>query len=54
MENHGVDPDIEIDNLPDQVILGHDPQLEKALEVIMKKLEEQPQKLPERPVYPIR
>ncbi len=54
MENYGVDPDIELDNLPDQVILGRDPQLEKAIEVILKKLEEEPKKLPERPAYPVR
>lgn len=54
MENYGVDPDIELDNLPDQVVLGRDPQLEKAIEVIMKKLEEEPKKLPERPPYPVR
>jgi tricorn protease len=54
MENYGVDPDIELDNLPDQVISGHDPQLEKAIEVIMQKLEEEPKKLPERPPYPVR
>jgi len=54
MENYGVDPDIELDNLPDQVILGGDPQLEKAIEIIMKKLEEEPKKLPERPPYPVR
>lgn len=54
MENHGVDPDIEVDNLPDQVILGRDPQLEKAIEIVMKKLEEEPKKLPQRPPYPIR
>ena len=54
MENYGVDPDIELDNLPDQVVLGRDPQLEKAIEVIIKKLEEEPKKLPERPPYPVR
>ena len=54
MENYGVDPDIEVDNLPDQVISGRDPQLEKAIEMIMKKLEEEPKKLPERPPYPVR
>ena len=53
MENHGVDPDIEVDNLPNQVIAGHDPQLEKAIEVILKKLEEA-KKLPERPSYPVK
>jgi tricorn protease len=54
MENHGVDPDIEVDNLPNLVIQRHDPQLEKAIDVIMKKIEEEPRKLPERPPYPIR
>jgi tricorn protease len=54
MENHGVEPDIEVDNLPDQVILGRDPQLEKAIQVIMKKLEEKPKTFPQRPPYPER
>ena len=54
MENYGVDPDIEVDNLPDLVIEGRDPQLEKAIELIMKMLEEEPKKLPERPPYPVR
>jgi tricorn protease len=54
IENHGVDPDMEVDNLPNLVIQGHDPQLEKAIEVIMKKIEEEPKKLPERPPYPVR
>jgi tricorn protease len=53
VENHGVDPDIEIDNRPDLVAKGQDPQLEKAIEVIMQKLKEEP-KLPERPEYPIK
>jgi tricorn protease len=54
MENYGVDPDIEVDNLPNQVISGRDPQLEKAIEVIVRKLEEDPRELPERPPYPFR
>jgi tricorn protease len=54
MENYGVDPDIEVDNPPDLVIEGRDPQLEKAIEIIMKKLEEEPRKLPERPPYPVK
>ncbi|KPL03645.1 MAG: hypothetical protein AMJ73_05990 [candidate division Zixibacteria bacterium SM1_73] len=54
MENYGVDPDIEVDNLPDFVIQGNDPQLEKAIEVIMKKIDQEPRKLPERPPYPVR
>jgi tricorn protease len=49
VENHGVDPDIVVDNTPDQVISGHDPQLEKAIEVVMKEINEHPPKLPARP-----
>lgn len=41
MENKGVSPDIEVDNLPEDVISGRDPQLEKAVEVLLKKLETQ-------------
>lgn len=52
MENRGVSPDIEVDNLPEQVIAGRDPQLEKALEVIMQKLAEKPTRLPEKPEPP--
>jgi tricorn protease len=51
VENHGVDPDIEIDNRPDLVAKGADPQLEKAIEVITKELAQQ-KPLPERPPYP--
>ncbi len=54
MENHGVDPDIQVDNPPDEVIRGRDPQLERAIQVIMKELEEKPKKLPPRPAYPVR
>jgi tricorn protease len=49
IENHGVAPDIEIDNRPDLVREGHDPQLEKALELVMQEIEEHPMKLPPRP-----
>ncbi len=54
MENYGVDPDIEVDNKPDLVVQGKDPQLEKAIEIIMKKIKEEPKKLPQRPTYPIK
>jgi tricorn protease len=49
VENHGVDPDIVVDNTPDQVMKGHDPQLEKAIEVVMQQINEHPPKLPPRP-----
>jgi tricorn protease len=53
VENHGVDPDIEVDNKPDSVIRGRDPQLEKAIEVILEEIEEL-EALPSRPPYPIK
>jgi tricorn protease len=49
VENHGVDPDIVVDNTPDQVMSGHDPQLEKAIEVVMQQINERKPKLPARP-----
>jgi tricorn protease len=49
IENQGVAPDIEVDNTPDQVMKGRDPQLEKAIELVMKEIQEHPMKLPPRP-----
>jgi tricorn protease len=49
VENYGVAPDIEVDNTPDLVMKGHDPQLEKAIEVVMKEINEHPKHLPPRP-----
>ena len=39
IENHGVDPDIVIDNDPVKEAAGIDEQLDKAIEVLLKKLE---------------
>ncbi|MGH9704072.1 MAG: S41 family peptidase, partial [Candidatus Acidiferrales bacterium] len=49
IENKGVQPDIVIDNTPDQVMAGHDPQLEKAIDVVLKQIQEHPRTLPPRP-----
>ena len=49
MENHGVQPDIVVENRPDLVVKGQDPQLEKAIEVVMKEIQANPKKLPARP-----
>ena len=49
IENKGVQPDIVIDNTPDQVMAGRDPQLEKAIEVVLKEMQEHPKTLPPRP-----
>lgn len=49
IENHGVQPDIVVENRPEQVVAGKDPQLEKAIEVVMKAIQEKPPVLPPRP-----
>ncbi|UCG27497.1 MAG: PD40 domain-containing protein [Bacteroidales bacterium] len=54
VENVGVPPDIEVEQWPADVINGHDPQLEKAIEVILEELGKNPPKKPERPPYPVR
>lgn len=52
VENEGVAPDIEVEQWPELVIKGHDPQLEKAIEIALKGLEENPPKIMVRPAYP--
>jgi len=54
VENHGADPDILVENDPASVMAGHDKQLETAIEVLMKKIKEQPFIFPERPAYPVK
>ena len=51
VENHGVDPDYVVEQRPDLEVSGHDPQLEKAIELAKQALEKTP-KLPPRPKYP--
>ena len=53
IEGHGVDPDIEVDNDPQSVINGKDPQLERAITEIMARLKN-PVKLPPRPAPPVK
>lgn len=49
VENKGVQPDIVVENRPEQVVKGQDPQLEKAIELVMKEIQANPKKLPPRP-----
>jgi tricorn protease len=49
VENHGVAPDIEIDNRPDDVAHGKDAQLDRAIQEVMKQIEANPPTLPGRP-----
>jgi tricorn protease len=49
IENVGVEPDVVVDNRPDLVMQGRDPQLEKAVELVLKQIQADPRKLPARP-----
>jgi len=51
VENHGVDPDIEVDNRPDLVIAGRDPQLERGIAILNEELAKHPPLEPARPPY---
>ena len=53
VENHGVAPDVEVEYDPKAVRQGHDPQLEKAVEVVMELLKKNPPPpAPGHPPYP--
>ena len=54
VENEGVPPDIEVDITPADMIAGRDPQLEKAIEVILDMLKKNPPPKLERPPFPVR
>lgn len=54
VENEGVPPDIEVEQTPKLLIQGKDPQLDRAIEEIMKELKRNPQRKPKRPPFPIR
>jgi tricorn protease len=54
VENEGVPPDIEVEHWPADLLAGRDPQLEKAIEVILKELEKNPPTKPQRPPFPVR
>lgn len=52
VENHGVAPDIEVEYDPAAVRAGHDPQLEKAVQVVMTELEKHPAPQYGQPPFP--
>ena len=54
IEGHGVDPDIEVENDPRSVIEGKDPQLERGVAEVMKKLKAQPVQWPKRQADPVK
>ncbi len=52
VENHGVDPDYPVEQDPKLVSEGHDPQLEKAVELALAELAKHPPTKVEKPSYP--
>jgi tricorn protease len=54
VENEGVPPDIDVEQTPADVIAGRDPQLEKAIEVVLAELKKTPPARATRPAYPVR
>jgi tricorn protease len=55
VENVGVAPDVEVEQDPSAVALGKDPQLDRAIEVVLDALAKNPpSKAPKRPPFPVR
>jgi tricorn protease len=54
VENEGVPPDVEVEQTPADVIAGKDPQLEKAIEMVLAELAKAPPLAPKRPAFPLR
>jgi tricorn protease len=54
IENEGIAPDIEVEQLPAELAAGKDPQLDAAIRKVLDELNSNPQKKPVRPPYPIR
>ena len=49
VENHGVDPDIEIEDQPAELMAGHDAQLEAAVNLMLQQIANRPAGLPAPP-----
>ncbi|GAB4327517.1 MAG: S41 family peptidase [Candidatus Zixiibacteriota bacterium] len=52
MENHGVAPDMEVQNLPEDVMRGYDAQMERAVEYLLEKIRTEPKRIPPPPSSP--
>ena len=52
IEGHGVDPDLEVDNLPAATFRGEDAQLDAAIRYLEEKIRAEPVPLPPAPAYP--
>ncbi|MFH0981724.1 MAG: S41 family peptidase [Planctomycetota bacterium] len=52
IEGHGVDPDLEVQNLPGDVLKGKDAQLDAAIQLLLKNIAKNPKVIPAAPPYP--
>jgi tricorn protease len=53
VENEGITPDIEVDLQSAEMARGHDAQLMKAIDVLMKEIEAKPPRWPEHEPFPV-
>lgn len=54
IEGQGVAPDIEVENDPASLLEGHDRQLERGVQEVLKRMVEKPMHLPKRPADPVK
>jgi tricorn protease len=54
VEGRGAVPDYEVDQDPTDVMAGRDPQLDKAISLIMDNLKVHPFKRPQHPPFPVK
>ncbi|MGH7552216.1 MAG: S41 family peptidase [Longimicrobiales bacterium] len=52
IENVGVPPDVEVEQTPKLVNQGHDPQLERAVQLVLDEIRKNPFKATPRPAFP--
>jgi tricorn protease len=52
IEGHGVDPDIEVDNLPHATFAGSDAELDAAIQYLRGEIRTDPRPVPKAPPYP--
>ncbi|MHB1685774.1 MAG: S41 family peptidase [Ignavibacteriaceae bacterium] len=52
IENHGADPDVDVDNDPASVEEGKDPQLDAAIKTALQEIKDHPFTFPKQPPYP--
>ena len=54
VENIGVPPDVEVEWTPADFAAGRDPQLERAIQIVLEELKRNPPQKPQRPPYPLK